>query len=99
VRKINVLSEKGKLGAEGAKKVRNDMLKMDSVLGLLEGPAGNGKKKDIKDLGKEVEKLIREREDARKAKDFAKSDRIRDKLKGMGVVLEDSPTGVRWKLR
>ncbi|MFH0956536.1 MAG: cysteine--tRNA ligase [Candidatus Aenigmatarchaeota archaeon] len=95
VRKANVLSEKGELGTKGAEAVRKAMMKMDSVLGLLEG-AGGGKKTD---LGKEVEKLIREREDARKEKDFAKSDKIRDRLREMGVVLEDSPTGVKWKLR
>ena len=46
----------------------------------------------------EVEKLVGERQAARKAKDFKKSDEVRDKLKALGIVLEDQKDGtVRWK--
>jgi len=48
-------------------------------------------------LSEEVENLIRKREEARKAKDFGTADEIRDQLKEMGVILEDTPTGVKWK--
>ena len=40
---------------------------------------------------------VAEREDARKAKDFARSDRIREELRQRGIALEDSKDGVRWK--
>jgi cysteinyl-tRNA synthetase len=48
-------------------------------------------------LSEEVENLIRRREEARKVKDFETADDIRDQLKEMGIVLEDTLTGVRWK--
>lgn len=48
-------------------------------------------------LAEEVERLIEERQQARKNKDFALSDKIRDELKDRGIVLEDTPQGVRWK--
>lgn len=48
-------------------------------------------------LEEEVEKLIEERQTARKEKNWALSDKIRDDLKAKGIVLEDTPQGVRWK--
>ena len=48
-------------------------------------------------LAEEVERLISEREDARKLRDFAKADRIRKDLRQRGIALEDSKEGVRWR--
>ncbi len=48
-------------------------------------------------LSKDIEKLIKEREEARKNKDFDKADEIREKLKSMSIALEDTEGGVRWK--
>lgn len=48
-------------------------------------------------LDAEVESLIEERKDARAAKDFARSDAIRDQLKEQGIILEDTPQGMRWR--
>ncbi|MHC2994257.1 MAG: cysteine--tRNA ligase [Candidatus Atribacteria bacterium] len=45
----------------------------------------------------EIEDLIKEREEARKAKNWKKSDQIRDELREKGVLLEDTPEGVRWR--
>ena len=47
-------------------------------------------------LADEVERLIAERESARKARDFARADQIRDELRRRGIALEDSKDGVRW---
>lgn len=45
----------------------------------------------------EIKKLIKEREEARKERNWDESDRIRDKLQEKGILLEDTPSGVRWK--
>ena len=47
-------------------------------------------------LDLDVEKLIEERNAARKNKDFALADKIRDDLKAQGIILEDTPQGVKW---
>ena len=48
-------------------------------------------------LDEEIEKLIEERNEARKNKDFARADEIRDHLKEQNIILEDTPQGVRFK--
>ncbi|MCQ2477771.1 MAG: cysteine--tRNA ligase [Clostridia bacterium] len=62
---------------------------LTNVLGLV-----YNRKSDT--LDSEVEDLIAKRTAARKNKDFATADAIRDKLKEMGIVLEDTPQGVKW---
>ena len=47
-------------------------------------------------LDEEIEKLIAERAEARKKKDWAAADKIRDQLKAMNIVLEDTPQGIKW---
>lgn len=63
---------------------------LGNVLGIL------GKKED-KILDEEVEKLIEERTQAKKDKNFARADEIRDMLKDMGIILEDTRQGVKWR--
>ena len=48
-------------------------------------------------LDSEIESLIAARTDAKKAKNFALADQIREQLLGQGVILEDTKSGVRWK--
>ena len=60
-------------------------------------PLGILQKTTKTSLEDEIEALIQERQNARKNKDFALSDKIRDDLKARGIVLEDTSQGVRWK--
>jgi len=62
----------------------------DSVLGILAE-----EKEEL--LDDEIEQLIAERTEARKAKNWARSDEIRDLLTAKGIVLEDTPQGLRWR--
>mgnify|MGYP001099700637 CR=1 FL=1 len=68
-----------------------------SLIKELGGILGIGQKQKENDLDSEIEELINQRQQARKEKNWKLSDEIRDKLKGMGIVLEDTPQGVKWK--
>jgi len=72
-------------------------IEMDSVLGL--GLASAHRQESSLDaaLVGEIERLVGERAAAKKAKDWASADAIRVALKGMGIALEDGPTGTIWK--
>ena len=48
-------------------------------------------------LDEEIEALMKERQQARQNRDFARADEIRDTLKERGILLEDTPQGPRWK--
>ena len=76
--------------AEYLGKLFDLLVKLTDVLGLLVD-----KKEDI--LDEDIEKLIEERQAARKAKDFARADAIRDDLLEKGIVLKDTREGVQWK--
>ena len=76
--------------AEYLGKLFDRLVKLTDVLGLLVD-----KKEDI--LDEDIEKLIEERQAARKAKDFARADAIRDELLEKGIVLKDTREGVQWK--
>ena len=53
--------------------------------------------KEAEILDADIEKLIKERQDARKEKNFARADEIRDELAAMGIILKDTREGVKWK--
>ncbi|WFR56434.1 cysteine--tRNA ligase [Anaerocolumna sp. AGMB13025] len=66
------------------------VLKLTDILGIQA-------KKEEELLAEEVEQLIEDRQNARKSKDFAKADEIRNLLLEKGIILEDTREGVRWK--
>jgi len=71
--------------------------KADELVRELGKPLGILQNQMKKDLETEIQELIDKRQQARKDKDFALSDKIRDDLKSRNIVLEDTPQGVRWK--
>ena len=83
----NVTEEGSAAFAEGILEI---LVKLCDVLGLAAV-----KKEEI--LDKEIEDLIAERQEARKAKNFARADEIRDELLAKGIILKDTREGVKWK--
>ena len=74
----------------GGKKAYALMLEFDSIFNVLSVEEAS--------LESDLQKLIDEREKARKEKDFARADKIRNQLKEKGIILEDTKDGVRWKI-
>jgi cysteinyl-tRNA synthetase len=92
VRDINNLLDANALSRDEAKQVLALIAGFDKVLGVI------GKAEKEETLPKDAEELIRKREEARRAKDWKTADAIRQKLKAMGITIEDTPQGVRWRI-
>ena len=71
--------------------------KVEALISELGKPLGILQNRMKKDLETEIQELIDRRQQARKDRDFALADKIRDDLKNRNIVLEDTPQGVRWK--
>ena len=82
-------SVKNGASKEFAEKSLELLLELSKILGLLE------EEKDENDIDKELQMLIDERQEARKSKNFAKADEIRDILKAKGITLKDTPQGIQ----
>ena len=72
------------------KALKDEIVDLSDVCGLIV-------EKEAEILDEDIEKLIQERQDARKAKNFARADEIRNELLEKGIVLEDTREGVKWK--
>ena len=70
--------------------VRQEIISLSDILGLLVD-------RKEENLDQEIEDLIAERQAARKARNFQRADEIRDQLQAMGIILEDTREGVKWK--
>ncbi len=81
------------LKSEDIKNILSFMDRINSVLGIIKN-----EEKIADSPDKRVEQLIKERNTARKEKNFALADKIRDDLKKEGIILIDTPDGVRWKI-
>ncbi|UCE19311.1 MAG: cysteine--tRNA ligase [Gemmatimonadota bacterium] len=90
VRKINILAAGGKIARGDAVEIVRTMENFDTVLGVLEYKQ--------REIDEDVERMIQERHQARTSGDWKKADEIRDRLREMDIILEDSPEGTRWKI-
>jgi cysteinyl-tRNA synthetase len=88
----NALLSEGALTRAGAEAVRAELASMDTVFGVLL-PA------DADRLTASEQVLFDERQEARRQRDFARADGARKRLEELGVVLEDTPKGTRWRRR
>ncbi|HEY6283383.1 MAG TPA: cysteine--tRNA ligase [Nitrososphaerales archaeon] len=89
VKKGNALMDAKSLGKDGAAEALEFLRKFNSVFGVLDFREDK--------LQEELVELLAKREEARKKKDYEESDRLRRKLLEAGIVVEDTPTGTRWK--
>jgi len=96
IKEINKLISENRIGIDNARDAKKAMHYFDEVIGILDYMK---KKEDKLQIPKEeIENLIKEREEARKRKDFKRSDEIRAMLKDKGIILEDTKDGTTWKL-
>jgi len=89
VKETNRWMADGKLSSAHAARAIEAIDRFDSVIGVLP--------KTAEVLDDEIRALIDERDQARKSRDFAKADQIRDQLLKRGIILEDTPKGTVWK--
>ena len=98
VRDANVLVEAQGLGAGDRDRIVEALASVDEVLGVLDRTAWedsvhNGEGPD----DGAIDDLVTARQEARASRDWAEADRIRDELLELGIVIEDTPEGPRWK--
>lgn len=92
VRDVNTVLAADGLRSDDRDAILDAINKFDSVLGIFG-------KEESTSLDAEIEALVEERQDARRQRNFARSDEIRDLLAEKGIILEDTKDGVRWKRR
>src|SRR5579862_2981318 len=92
VRETNTAMDAGEFRAENAGPAAALLERFDSIFDVMRPTAKDGSVSD-----EQIEALIVERGQAKKARNFARSDQIRDELAAQGVLLEDTKDGVRWK--
>jgi len=95
VREVNAAIDAQQIGKTDVETVRKAIGDFDRVLGIISVRRAEDAKPPM--AIEEIERLIEERQAARRRREFAAADRIRDSLAERGILLEDSPTGTRWK--
>ncbi len=95
VRALNSAIDTGQLGSADVPVIRDAFESFDQVLGILSLRRAEDAQPPVP--VEDIERLIEERHAARRRRDFAAADRVRNDLAARGVLLEDSSAGTRWK--
>jgi len=99
VKEVNVAIEERRIGTGDRERILAALADIDQVLDVLDPVAWPDATAPAEDDTAEIEALIQGRNDARKRRNFAEADRLRDEIAARGIVLEDTPQGTRWKRR
>ena len=87
VRQVNTSAQEGKVSYDGLKQARDKIVELTGVLGIL---------LDLEDeIPEEITALADKRAEAKKAKDYAEADRIRDEIQSKGYIVKDVPGGFK----
>ncbi len=87
-KQLNKLMDKGEIGRDEGRRAVEALKRANGVLGIISF--------EVEELPRELLELMKEREEARREKNFAKADEIRSRLLKEGIVVEDTPTGTVW---
>jgi len=89
IREVNILIDENTLSGADARDIRDFFQRVDGVFGFFSF--------EEELIPEEIEQLIKERTKVRREKNFIRADEIRSQLLRMGIVLEDTAQGTRWK--
>ncbi|GLI34229.1 cysteine synthase [Desulforhabdus amnigena] len=89
IRQINPILEQSQFSEAQRKQIMDVLQNLNGILGVFD--------MDLQPLDEKEEKIIKEREEARKSGDWEKADRLREELLERGIQILDSPTGTQWE--
>jgi cysteinyl-tRNA synthetase len=100
-RRVNALIDAKELSRGDYKAITDSLAKVDEVLGIMQFDRRRSRP-EATDVARpkedsEIRALVNERERARKLKDYARADAIREKLSERGIVVQDTPEGPIWR--
>ncbi|MCB1033974.1 MAG: cysteine--tRNA ligase, partial [Acidobacteria bacterium] len=98
VRFVNRAIEGGELGEGDRQRISGPLDQVDRVLGVLDASAWKSESAETSGPSDaEIDAMVRARTEARANRDFATADRLRDELAVLNIVIEDTPSGPRWR--